>query len=155
MYKLNDNDVFIIYKCKNLITKLIEHFQKNGTDKDGIVGLSKALYALSNYPGVVIRGAIHITSLVQCENKESNYCSITISDDNFQLASGGTVYNEGVGSDSFSNIFYEYGVSTDHDIESEIFDWIDMFNNYMQGGKLTIEDEAEFFDGEEMEEEDE
>lgn len=154
MYNFSDDDLYVIFKCKILVTKLIEEYQNNGTDIYGIVGLSKALYALSNYPSVVIKGTIYITALVKWENKESNYCSITISDKNFQLASGGTVYNEGVGSDPFSNIFYEYNVPTDHDIESEIVEWVDMFNNYLSEGNLTIEDEAEFLDEEEMEEED-
>lgn len=154
MNQTNSDDQYIVSKCKPLLIKLINNYNKINITVEGLVGLIKALHSLSNYPKVVIKGYISITSSIKYENKESAYCQLTISPDYLELSSGGSIWNEGVGSDSFSNLFYKSGIRTEHDIDSEIYSWIDMFYGYLEEGKLSIEDEAEFVDEEESEEED-
>lgn len=154
MKKLSYDDQYVISKCKELLKSLVTKYLKYEIPPRDIISLTKALYAISNYPKKVINGYLDIISIVSY-NRESNYCSLIISSDKIQLSTGGTVYNAGVGTDSFSDLFYSTKESTEHDVEFEIFDWIDMFNTYLNDsdGKLAIDDEAVFVDEEELEEE--
>ena len=137
----------VISDCKEIIIDLIRNFLKYRINPKGLAALSKALDALSNYPQKVIDGYIDITSIVRFGG-ESNYCSMYISSRKIELSTGGTVYEENVGSDHFSDLFYSTSESTQHDVELEIYNWIDAFNCYLvdEDGKLSIEDEADFID---------
>ncbi len=154
MKKISYDDQFVISKCKELLKSIITKYLRYDIPPVGIVGLTKALYAISNYPQKVIDGYIDITVSIRGDGG-MDYCSIMIASNKIELSTGGSVYNEGVGSDSFSDLFYSTSVSSEHDVELEIYNWIDIFNSYLDDtdGKLSIEDEAVFIDEEEMEEE--
>ena len=148
MKKISYEDKLVISKCKEIITDLIRNFLKYKISPQGLIGLAKALHGISNYPKKVLSGYISITTSMRWEGGGLDYSCLEISSDTIALSTGGSVYNEGVGSDSFSDLFYSTSESSKHDIELEIYNWIDVFNSYLidVDGKLSIEDEADFID---------
>ena len=150
MYKLSDDDLYVIFNIKKLLISLLKDYKKYKISKKRLVGLTKALYTLSNYPKISIDGFISITA-VEKFNKEINYAEITISGENLQLSNGAGIYNKGVGHDHIDNIFYQSGIKTKNDIDAGLLNWIDLFKHYLEEGKLVIEDEAKFIDLEKIE----
>ena len=144
--KLDYEDELIISKCKEIVSELIQRFPKYKITPREISGLSKALEALSSFPKQVIDGYISITSFIRWDGGGSDYSCIEVSKNNLTLYSGGSVYNEGVGSDSFTNDFYNFSNPTHIDVELQIDNWIDGFNMQLESGELSIEDEAEFIE---------
>ncbi len=144
----------VISECKQLLKSLLTKYLLYEIPPIYIVHLSKALYAISNYPKKVIVGYLEITASARSED-EMNYYSIYISSTAITLSNGSSVYEEGVGSDSFSDLFYSNTESTSHDIEREIDYWFDNFNSILcnENGNLSIEDESDFLEEEELEEE--
>lgn len=152
MKKLSYDDELVISECKELIAALITKYLGYKIPPMGIIGLSKALYAISNYPKKVIAGYIDITASTRGDCGMTYY-SIYISSSEIKLSNGGSIYDEGVGSDSFSDLFYSTSETTPYDIEREIENWMDSFKINYSEGELFIEDEAELNDEEESEEE--
>lgn len=150
--ELNYDDKLVILKCKELITSLIINYLKYDSVPLEICGLSKSLYVLSNFPKVKISGFIDIGASVR-GNGGLDYYSLIISEDNFELYSGGSVYNEGVGSDSFTNPFYDFLNPTGEDFELEIDSWLTNFKSLIDEGGFSVDDQAEFIDEIEQEEE--
>lgn len=153
MKKISYDDQLVISQCKEFLRVLITKFLRYEIAPKYIVGLAKALYAISNYPKKVIVGYIDITVSTRGDCGMTYY-SIYISPSEIKLSNGGSMYDEGVGSDSFSDLFYSTLEATPHDIEIEIDNWLDTFKSLLNDtdGKLSIEDEADFFDGEDIEE---
>lgn len=149
---LNYDDKLVILKCRELISSLIIRYINYENVPTEIIGLSKALYIISNYPKVKISGFIDIGASVR-GNGGLDYTCIMITEDNLELYTGGSIYNEGVGSDSFTNNFYNLLNPTGEDIELEIDGWINNFKLLIDNGDFSVEDEAEFIDESELEEE--
>jgi len=134
--------------------KVIRHFLRSGstTSKD-VVGLGRALHALERLPditpGVSIRFGIDYTSGTE-EFRENRYIDFCISEDSFEIRTGGSVYDKPVGSDSFSDPGWlieaggyrdvKMGLSTLSELENMVLEYMNL------GAEIVVEDDYEEFE---------
>lgn len=154
MKKTSYEDQLVKSRCQDLLKALITEYLGYDSPPIEIVYLAKALYVVSNHPRKVINNYFDISVSVRGDGG-MDYYSIELYSNQIKLSNGGSMYDEGVGSDSFSDIFYSSVEPTQHDIEREIDYWFETFNMLLndEDGKLSIEDESEFLDEEDSEEE--
>lgn len=122
-----------------------------------VVGLGKALYAMERLPevtpGIYCDYGICYRSGDEKFN-EMRYITFLISEEEFEISTGGSVYDQSVGSDSISGPGWriEIGGFADrtlglelHDLENEIREYLNL------GAEITVEDSSEEIDMDEGE----
>ncbi len=114
-----------------------------------VVGLGHALYALERLPKV--------TSGIYCDYdicyrtgnetySEMRYISFLISEDEFEISTGGSVYDQSVGSDRISGPGWriEIGGFADRELGQELYELENSIREYLSlGAKITVDDQSE------------
>lgn len=138
----SDNHIIALQTCNEVVDHLIENKEKYGFKPDQLASIEKVKSVL-NTPGEELLNHITISSIYSL-NDETRYYSFTIMEGFLQIESGGSVYTEGVGSDSY----YEeiYCSNQGNDISIIMLDnWKEGFyyNLGENGEGLRIEDESD------------
>ena len=134
--------------------KVIRHFLQSEsiTSKD-VIGLGKALHALERLPevsaGVSIKFGIDYAPGTE-EFREYRYIDFCVSEDTFEIKTGGSVYDKSVGSDSFSDPGWlikaggyrdvKMGFSALSELENLVLEYINL------GAEIVVEDDCEEFE---------
>lgn len=122
-----------------------------------VVGLGKALYALERLPAV--------TPGIYCEYgtcyrsgdekfSEMKYISFLITEETFEISTGGSVYDQSVGSDSISGPVWriEIGGFADRSLGNELYELDNEIREFLNlGAEITVEDSSEEIDMDEGE----
>ncbi|MBF0453911.1 MAG: hypothetical protein HQL72_03715 [Magnetococcales bacterium] len=143
-FDLTDEDVFAVEIAKNIARRLLGHPQ---ITPQQIIGLGNALYALEQLPlstpgslsefGIVYRAGDDNFS-------EMRYIDFRISGSTFEISIGGSVYNKGVGSDSFSEPGWIIEIGGHRNAECELYTLEDSITEYLNlGAEITVSDESE------------
>jgi len=143
-FDLTDDDVLAIEIVKKITRRFLKHPQ---ISPEQIIGLGNALYALERLPlvtpgastefGIVYRGGTEKFS-------ETRYIEFNISESVFEIARGGSVYDEAVGGDSFSEPSWVVEVGGYRDAGCELYDLEDSIAEYLNlGAEISVNDESE------------
>lgn len=131
--------------------KVVRNFLRSESiASQDVVGLGKALYALERLPditsGVTVRFGINYTSGNE-EAREYRYIDFCVSEDSFEIKTGGSVYDKSVGSDSFSEPGWlieaggyrdvKMGFSTLVELEDLVLEYLNL------GAEIEVQDENE------------
>jgi hypothetical protein len=143
-FELIDDDFSVI----NIATTIARRFLTDPQIKPSeIIGLGNALYALERLPLVTPGSNTDFGIEYRTESDSFNemcYVHFLISEDTFHVSTGGSVYDEAVGGDTFSGPEWLVEIgghrSTDHDIwdvEASVVEYLNL------GAKLIINDESQ------------
>lgn len=145
-FKLEDEDHEAIGLAKKLIRLLLA---KPDVSPRQIVGLGRALYAWERLPqvtpgvfcefGVCYRSGDKIFS-------QMRYVSFLISEQDFEISMGGSVYDSAVGSDTISGPKWqvEIGGYSNREFEGEMDALEEKILKYLRlGAKITVDDQSE------------
>jgi len=143
-FELTDDDCYAIEIAKNVVRRFLK--QSKITPQQ-VIGLGNALYALERLP-LVTPGAFcefGIEYRVGTEKFEKmRYIGFIISDSLFEISKGGSVYDDAVGGDSFSEPGWVVEVGGYRSTECELFDLEDAIAEYLNlGAEITVDDESE------------
>lgn len=140
-YVFNDN-------IKNALKNLAEFIERlivpSKLEALTIQDLARILLVLRRMPYLTpgIEGGIGI---VLTEDRDVRYFELRVSEDEFELADGGSVYTEGVGSDSYSTIcFYMQPGGYNEGSKNSILNWIENASDLVAMG-ATLSVDAEVF----------
>lgn len=146
IFPLTDDELgFVGYAVIDFTRALVA---KAGPTPRQIVGLGRALYALERLPqitpGVNLEYSI---SLRQGDEnfEEMKYWSVRICEDSFEVASGGSVYDARVGSDSVSGfkLYMEEGSYGYRECNDPSFNWLEDLEELLNlGAELDITDNS-------------
>ena len=143
-FELTDDDCYAIEIAKNTSRLFLKHSQ---ITPQQVIGLGNALYALERLPlatpgsfselGVVYRAGTE-------ECSEMWYIAFIISESEFEISKGGSVYDNAVGSDSISEPGWLVEVGGYRNTECELYDLEDSITEYLNlGAEITVNDESE------------
>lgn len=143
-FDLDDDDAFAVEVAKDIARRLL---RDRRTTPIQIVGLGHALYALERMPAST-SGALTEFGIEYRRGsdnfEEMKYIVITISEEFFEISTGGSVYDSAVGSDSLSGPVWLVEVDGHksrnlelHDLESQIATFLEL------GARIEVEDESE------------
>ena len=145
VFKLTDDDYYAIEVAKDSARLFLKHSQI--TPKQ-IVGLGNALCALERMPRVTPGASCEFGIIYRNgteEFYEMRYTTFRISDSEFEILNGGSVYDKAVGSDSFSDPGWLIGIGgyRSNSTEEELYDLNDVLAEYLNlGAKITVDDES-------------
>ena len=121
-FELTDDDMHAIEIAKNVARRFLKLPNIAPTH---IIGIGNALYALERLPkvtpgsfsefGIVYRAGTD-------EFSEMRYIDFRISESEFEISKGGSVYDKAVGSDSFSEPGWSVEVGGYRSAECELYD---------------------------------
>lgn len=138
--KQSDEDFIALHTCNEVIDHLLSNIEKFGYSKEQSAAIEKVKSMLNN-PGEELLNPIIISSVYRL-NDEMRYYSFTIMEGFLQIDSGGSVYTEGVGSDSYSDDIYCSSDNNDDSTYLKLENWKEGFyyNLGENGEGLQIED---------------
>ena len=143
-FELEDDDYYAVDIVKNIT----RHFLKYPRiTPQQVVGLGNALYALERLP-MVTQGSSSEFGIVYRAGTEDfsemRYIEFRISEDIFEIAKGGSVYDKAVGSDSIPEPGWLVEISGYRNTECELYDIEDSIAEYLNlGAEITVRDESE------------
>ena len=140
-----DDDLFAVETAKAAARMFLGHPDiKPGQ----IVGLGRALYALERLPqatpGVYCEYDVSMTT-GNDDFSEMHYISFRITDDDFEISTGGSVYDKRVGSDSVSGPRWllEFSGYADRNLGDEIESIEGRVRRYLRSGaEITVDDDS-------------
>ena len=149
-FELTTEDEVAIDAAKKVIRRFL---QSESITSKNVVGLGKALYALDRLPaitdGVSIKFGINYTSGTE-EFREYRYIDFCISEDSFEIKTGGSVYDKSVGPDSFSEPGWLIAAGGYRDVEmgfSTLVELEDLVSEYLNlGAEIDIQDDYDEFE---------
>lgn len=138
---LTSEDKEVIASLIDVIKLMITKYTELEISTIDLIGISKALFILENYPKITCEGCVEI-SAVDRHQYGMDSATMIIADSYFEIFVSGTVYDENVGSDSYLNLVYssEAGMngSPSHDLEY----WEEEFHMHFES-KINVTDNAE------------
>lgn len=143
-FELTDDDWYAIEIAKNTARRFLKHPQ---ITPQQILGLGNALYALERLP-LVTPGSCSefgITYDAGTEKfSEMRYIDFRISESEFEISKGGSVYDDAVGSDSISEPGWLVEVGGYRNAECDLCALEDSIAEYLNlGAEITVSDESE------------
>lgn len=145
--ELNSVSKYVVNQGCELINNLIIKNRKYNISTRNLFSLSKSLHALQNYPNIVLNGNITFITVIKWPKGGTSYYEFVVGCDFFRLSSGGSDYDENVGSDGYSREIYPSPeIKIDEDIYlCDIDDWFVGFYEHIgnNGEGLEIYDETE------------
>ncbi len=143
-FKLIDEDFYAIEIAKNTARRFLKHPQ---IMPQQVIALGNALYALERLP-LVTPGSSSESGIVYRagtkEFSEMRYIDFTISEAAFEISIGGSVYDQAVGGDSFSEPGWLVEVGGCRNTECELYDLEDSITEYLNlGAEISASDESE------------
>lgn len=122
---------------------------KAGPAPRQLVGLARALYALERLPKITpgVNVDYSISLRQGGENfEEMKYWGVRISEGSFEVESGGSVYNAGIGSDSVSGfkLYMETGSYGYRECNDSCYEWLDDPEELLNlGAELDVADDSD------------
>ncbi len=123
MNSFTEEDEIVRGFCISILGELLANFKKYNISFLELRKISNALFVLSKYPEEICNGSIEICASTR-SNERMDFAQIDILTDYFELSLGGSIYTEGIGSDTFSKTIY----SSTNGFEGNIAEWRDSFN---------------------------
>jgi hypothetical protein len=112
-----------------------------------LVGLGRALYALQRLPLVTPGVWVEVTLYTGDGDKdysERHYWSFQIVDCGFYVSEGGSVYDPGVGSDSYTTFAYEVETSGYTNTDGDPYDWVCSMNEALgMNLRIGVDDQSQ------------
>jgi len=143
-FELTDDDYYAIEIAKNIVCRFLKHPQITARQ---IIGLENALYALERLPSVTPGSFSGFGVVYRAGTEEFNemrYISFSISESEFEISKGGSVYSMSVGSDSFSEPGWLVEIGGYRETKCELHDIEDSIEEYLNlGAEITVNDESE------------
>ncbi|MDD3051403.1 MAG: hypothetical protein PHR06_09675 [Candidatus Cloacimonetes bacterium] len=143
-FELIDDDIYAIEIAKKIVRRFLRH--PHITPRQ-VVGLGNALHALERLPKV--------TEGLNCEfgleyhagNEEINemqYITFRISETEFEIQKGGSVYDKAVGSDSLSEPSWLIEVGGNRSTGCELYNIESSIEEYLNlGADIIVSDESD------------
>lgn len=143
-FELDDDDYYAISIATNVIHKLLSH---SNIKSKQVVVLGNALYALERLPlqteGVNCEFGVTYRQEIE-EFNEMRYIDFTISEESFKISGGGSVYNQSVGGDSYSNPSWYIEIDGYKDRQAELFEIESSVEEYLNlGAKIVVDDNSD------------
>jgi hypothetical protein len=143
-FELRNEDYNAIQIAKNIARSFLKI---NSLTPQQIIGLGNALYALERLP-MVTPGANTEFGIVYRsgdeEFSEMRYIDFRISEFVFEISEGGSVFEKGIGSDSFSRPGWLVEAGGYRETERELYNLEDSINEYLNlGAEISVCDESE------------
>ena len=143
-FELIDDDLHAI----QIAISTARRFQKSQSiTPQQVIGLENALYALERLP-LITPGSFCVFGIGyragSDDINEMQYIDFSISESDFKISMGGSVYNEAVGGDSFSNTEWLVDIGGERIAECELYQLEDSISEYLNlGAEITVSDESE------------
>lgn len=139
LFPFRSEDLFIVEELKERFRDLLK---KPNLSPTRVRQIGTVLFALERLPrstpGVFVVIGPHYSF-----NNETSYCDLCISESEFSLSRGGSIYDPAVGGDNYSSTVFEIETSGYRDGSGEdpdVFEWFNMFDELLSlGGKLYVE----------------
>ncbi len=142
-FDLDDDDNLAIEVACRVARRLLMHASITPLQ---IVAIGHALYALERMPAATSGASTDFGVDYRHgddEHEEMKYISFRISEDDFEICTGGSVYNRTVGSDSISGPYWliereghRSGDLEFHNIEDSVAEMLNL------GARISVEDES-------------
>jgi hypothetical protein len=141
----SDDDYIAIQIAMNIARLLL---RKSNLTPLQVVGLGKALYALEKFPTAIPGADVEFGIVYRAGDEdfgEMRYVTFHISDTEFEISSGGSVYDRSVGSDSFSRPGWVIEVGSYRETGCDLDTLEDEIREYLNlGATPTVECEGDF-----------
>lgn len=143
-FELTDEDMDAIKIAINVARRFLKNPQI--TPKQ-VIALGNALYALERLPlvtpGVATEFGIEYRAGTK-EYSEMRYIDFRISESDFEISKGGSVYDKSRGSDSYSDPRWLVEAGGYRETECDLYNLEESIDEYLNlGAKLSISDESE------------
>lgn len=141
-FDLDDDDYYAIDIAQNTAHSFLKHPHIN---PEQVIGLRNALYALERLP-LTTEGVCCEFGLVYRDGNEKfsemRYITFRISEEDFGILQGGSVYDESVGSDSYSDPDWRIELNGYRE-KCSLLDIKDTIAEFMNlGAKITVDDQS-------------
>ena len=143
-FQLTDDDRYAVQIAMNVARRLLGDPQ---TSPIQVIGLGNALYALERLPaatpGACVEFGVEYRDGTE-DFREMRYFNFRVSEFEFEIVRGGSVYDKAVGSDSFSEPGWHIELGGYQNNECELYSLEENVNEYLNpGAKVTVSDESE------------
>jgi hypothetical protein len=143
-FAFTEDDEYAIEIAKNVARRLLKHPK---IKPQQIIGIGSALYALERLP-IATPGAFTEFGIVYRAGSKSfeemRYIDFRISDVDFVISLGGSVYDEAVGGDSISEPGWLVEIDGFRRTECELYDLEDFIEEYLSlGAELSVNNESD------------
>ena len=139
-FELEDEEYYAIEIACNTARALLKRPQIKPRQ---VIGLGNALFALERLPETT-EGVCCEFGLTYRSGNEMRYINFRISDEEFEISKGSSVYDCSIGGDNYSTTIcriefggYRENSNLLYDIESRIGEYINI------GAEITVDDESE------------
>ena len=142
-FELIDDDWYAIQIAINTARRFLK---SQSITPQQVIGLGNALYALERLPLITPRSFCEfgITYRAGTEDfNEARYINFRVSESDFEISQGGSVYDKAVGGDSFSGPEWLVEVGGYRNTECELYQIEDSISEYLNlGAEITVSDES-------------
>jgi hypothetical protein len=143
-FELTDDDHYAIEIAKSIARRFLKYPQ---IAPQQVIGLGNALYALDRLPLVTAGSSSEFGIVYRAGTEdfsEMKYIIFRITESDFEISQGGSVYNKGVGSDSFSEPGWLVEVGGYRNGECELYSLEDSVVEYLNlGAQIAVADESQ------------
>ena len=142
-FELTDDDWYAILIATNTARRFL---QSQSITPQQVIGLGNALYALERLP-LITPGSFCEFGIVYRAGSddvyEMRYINFIISESEFEISMGGSVYDKAVGGDSYSYPGWLVEAGGFRDAECELYQLEDSISEYLNlGAEITVSDES-------------
>ena len=142
-FELTENDHYAVQIAKNVARRLLKHPQ---IKPQQVIGIGNALYALERLP-VTTPGAyteFGISYRAGSKNfSKMRYIDFRISDEDFAISLGGSVYDDSVGGDTISEPGWLIEIDGYRNTGCQLYDLEDSVEEYLNlGAEIIVNDES-------------
>ena len=143
-FELTEEDFGAVEIASNVARRLLRHPRITPRQ---IVGLGNALYALERLPRVTPGACCEFGISYRKgtdDSEEMIYFDFNISDSEFRISQGGSVYEKSVGGDSHSAPDWVVEVDGYRETECDLYDIESSIEAYLRlGAEITVNDESD------------
>jgi len=143
-FNLTKDDLYAVEIAQRTVRRFLKHPKIKPQE---IVGLGHALYALQRLPLVTPGASSEFGISYRAGTKEFNemrYIFFAISESTFEISIGGSVYDEAVGGDSFSEPGWLVETGGYRNTEGDLYNLEDSITEYLNlGAEISVSDESE------------
>ena len=136
-FRLGEYEVGAVESLIIFVESLI---RPRGMPGPTIQGLARALHALGRLP-LPTEGVNVVVTVSNRFNQELSYHDLTINETEFELGTGGSVYDPNVGSDSYSRDVFSASQYSCEGSSDDIYNWLEGAKQILSfGGSVSVED---------------
>lgn len=143
-FELTDDDRYAVEVAKTIARLFLRHPKITPQE---VIALGNALYALERLPLATPGSSSEFGIVYRAETEdfeEMKYVNFRISESDFEISQGGSVYNKAVGSDSFSGPGWSFEVGGYSNRQCELHSLEDSVVEYLNlGAEITVNDESQ------------